>query len=145
MTDPVIAVALIGLTGVLATALFSRDKGRTKAIEDVCTRVTKLETQMSPFWDFFKGQLADMLHSADKLPKDILLDNHKGGVSTLEEMKILRTMLNEEIAHDPKGELAMAKTLEVLYLNGLINWEHRQLSIQSMEKRKWYSFWTLSA
>lgn len=66
-------------------------------IGDIKNRLTKLETQMQPFWNLIEKELPKLIHSPHTPEIDVLLDKMIDGKLTQDEAIDLKCMLKEEL------------------------------------------------
>ena len=66
-------------------------------IGDIKYRLTKLETQMAPFWNIIEKELPKLIHSPHTPEIDILLEKMIEGVLTRDEAIDLKFKLKEEM------------------------------------------------
>jgi hypothetical protein len=83
-------------------------------------RITKLETQMQPFWSIIEKELPKLIHSPHTPEIDVLLDKLMAGILTIDEAKELKERLKHELeVLDTAKKLAIV--LIIARLDAIIN------------------------
>ena len=88
-------------------------------IGDMKNRLTKLETQMQPFWNLIERELPKIIHSPHTPEIDILLEKMIEGVLTRDEAIDLKFKLKEEM-EIPDVAKKLAIVLIIARLDALI-------------------------
>ena len=88
-------------------------------IGDIKNRLTKLETQMQPFWNLIERELPKIIHSPHTPEIDILLEKMIEGVLTRDEAIDLKFKLKEEM-EIPDVAKKLAIVLIIARLDALI-------------------------
>jgi len=83
-------------------------------------RITRLETQMQPFWTIIEKEIPKLLHSPHTPEIDVLLDKMSQGILTIEEAKDLRNRLKYELEIPDSGK-KIAIILLLTRLDQIIN------------------------
>jgi hypothetical protein len=108
--NPIITVAIVGISALVA--YFG-------VIGDLKNRLTKLETQMQPFWGIIERELPKLIHSPHTPEIDALLEEMMNGTLTKEKAKDLKDRLKAELNVPDVGK-KLAITLIILRLDQII-------------------------
>ncbi len=91
---PIISI-IITLVGLITEYLIIH----FKVISGILDRLTKLETQMSPFWKIIECEIPKLIHSPHTPDIDVLLEKMSDRKISIEEMKDLKCKLGDEIVN----------------------------------------------
>jgi hypothetical protein len=89
-------------------------------IGDIKNRLTRLETQMQPFWSIIEKELPRLIHSPHTPEIDALLDKMAEGKLTIDDAKDLRCRLKAEMEIPDIGK-KLAIVLIIARLDAIIN------------------------
>lgn len=89
---PVVSI-LVTVVGLISGFLIQHFAVITK----IMSRLTKLETQMSPFWKMLEAELPKLIHSPHTPDLDNLLDKMSKGKLSIGEYRNLRDKLKIEM------------------------------------------------
>jgi hypothetical protein len=93
--NPVISIFVMIIGGIVA--YFG-------VIAGLKTRLTKLETQMEPFWGIIQSELPKLIHSPHTPEIDALLEKMMADTLTKEEAIDLKTRLKSEMSVPDLGK-----------------------------------------
>ena len=84
--------------GDMQRTLRGLEEGGCKRLQNIDKSVTKLDTQMQPFWAIVEAQIAQSLHHDDTPEYDRLLVKLSNGINRSDLVK-LRRMLEADLNH----------------------------------------------